>query len=195
MTEPIETRRPPLGATRYLAHKLTVTGLIRQPITLSSGQRAEWYYDCKRILLGPLAAAAAVREVARTVKAIAPWAVWVGGPTLGADFLVAGLVQAHGYMGAIVRKTPKAHGTHRLIENAPPPATRVVLVDDVITTGGSLDKAARAFMDAECSVIGAVVLVDRSQGALAALGEALGCPARALFTADENGALRAVGDD
>jgi orotate phosphoribosyltransferase len=66
--------------------------------------------------------------------------------------------------GFYIRKEPKKHGTQRLIENAPAPGTPVVIVDDVVTKGGSVVKAIDGAEDAGCRVVGAVVLVDRLEG-------------------------------
>ena len=63
-----------------------------------------------------------------------------------------------------MRDTPKKHGLKHLIENQPPAGTRVLVLDDVVTSGGSLLRAAAAARDAGCNVVGAMALVDREAG-------------------------------
>jgi orotate phosphoribosyltransferase len=66
--------------------------------------------------------------------------------------------------GVYVRKEPKKHGTQKLIENAPAPGTPVVIVDDVVTKGGSVLQAIDGAESAGCKVVAVIVLVDRLEG-------------------------------
>ena len=93
----------------------------------------------------------------------------VGGPTLGADPIVAGLIleserhDAH-LRGFLVRGAAKDHGTGRQIEGHCPSGARVAVLDDVVTRGGSLLRAIRAVRAAGADPVLAMVLVDREQG-------------------------------
>ena len=92
----------------------------------------------------------------------------VGGLTHGADPIVSSMV-ALSYVrecpieGFYVRKEEKRHGTKRRIENPPEPGTKVVIVDDVVTSGGSLLKAVEQARAAGCEVVAALALVDRQE--------------------------------
>ena len=85
----------------------------------------------------------------------------------------------------IVRKEPKDHGTQLPIEGHVSEVSRIVAVDDVITTGGSTIKAINAFRDAGLKVIGAVVLIDREEMNGKENIEELGVPVRAVFRRSE----------
>ncbi|MDA1082809.1 MAG: phosphoribosyltransferase family protein [Gemmatimonadetes bacterium] len=72
--------------------------------------------------------------------------------------------------GFYVREEQKAHGTKDLIANVPPPGTKVVIVDDVVTTGKSVMDAIKAARGADCDIVGVIVLMDRrEQGGEAAI--------------------------
>ena len=113
----------------------------------------------------------------------------IGGPTLGADPIVGAVValsEAEGrpIPGFIVRKEPKKHGTRSLIEGNLGPGARVVILEDVITTGGSILRAIEAAEGCGAQVVGVIVLTDRQEGGKADL-EARGYPCYAVFTAKE----------
>lgn len=89
----------------------------------------------------------------------------VGGLTLGADQFAHGIVAVldDDHEWFVVRKQPKGRGTDQLVEGAAlGPDTRVLLVDDIVTTGGSIQVAHRRVLDTGASVVAAVTLVDRS---------------------------------
>jgi orotate phosphoribosyltransferase len=86
-----------------------------------------------------------------------------------------------GWDALYVRKEPKDHGTARRVEGRVGGARRVVLVEDVITTGGSSLAAVGALRDEGFTVLGVLALVDREEGGMDALGAA-GVPATALFS-------------
>ena len=113
----------------------------------------------------------------------------VGGMTLGADPVAYAIACQAARRGCAidaftVRKTAKAHGTQRRIEGCLAVGARAVVVDDSVTTGGSLLAAARAVEDFGAEVVGLVALVDREEGARELLGEA-GYDFRPVFTAGE----------
>lgn len=87
----------------------------------------------------------------------------VGGLTLGADALAVGIAAVTDSSWFFVRKEPKKRGTNKLIEGAPiGPGDTVLLVDDVVTTGGSILKALDAISQTGAKTVAAVTLVDRS---------------------------------
>jgi orotate phosphoribosyltransferase len=113
----------------------------------------------------------------------------VGGLTLGADPVSYAIAYASALAGPIVRaftvrKEAKAHGTGRLIEGPFRPGDRVVVVEDVITTGGSALRAIEAVRQADGVVIGVLAVVDREEGGRERLAES-GVPVLALATAAE----------
>ncbi|MBI2876559.1 MAG: orotate phosphoribosyltransferase [Candidatus Tectomicrobia bacterium] len=151
--------------------------LFFEEITLSSGKRSSYYVDCRvttyspdgafhisEILLGRICQ---WRQEGQRIDA-------VGGPMIGADPIVAALcllsyLRGMPLPGFIVRSEPKKHGKRRLIEGNLRPGDHVVLVDDVITTGGSLVKAIAAVEEAGAHVVKLFSLIDRDEGAREAL--------------------------
>jgi orotate phosphoribosyltransferase len=114
----------------------------------------------------------------------------VGGLTLGADPISAAIARESVVAGPaidffVVRKEPKKHGLQKFIEGlAETRGLQVVVVDDVCTTGGSTIKAVERCREAGMTVLGAICLVDREQGAGQALA-AMGCPFTSIFTLRE----------
>lgn len=113
----------------------------------------------------------------------------VGGLTLGADPISYAI--CHESAGSkrpvksfTVRKEPKAHGTGKQVEGPLATGDKVVIVEDVITTGGSAEKAVEAVTRAGAVVLGVLALVDREEGGREHL-ESLGLSVRALATASE----------
>ncbi len=155
--------------------------------TLASGAKSTFYLDAKQVTYDPEGAelvGAAVVELAREFGAEA-----VGGPTLGADAIVSNAVYAsarsgHPLTGFIVRKETKKHGLGKWIEGIDPKGKKVVVVEDVITSGGSLLKAVEHLREAGAEIVVATAVVDREQGGRAAI-EAAGIPFRPLCTLTE----------
>jgi orotate phosphoribosyltransferase len=146
----------------------------RGQFTLASGRQSTLYIDARLTtmspdglaLIGPLALAA-LRQSGWQVDAI-------GGLTLGADPISYAIAYASASSDTplrafTVRKEAKAHGTGRLIEGPFHEGDRVVVVEDVITTGGSALRAVEAVRAAGGSVSGVLALVDREEGGRAAL--------------------------
>jgi orotate phosphoribosyltransferase len=143
--------------------------VIRGTVTLSSGAVSEYYFDCRRVTLSaagaPLVGAAVVNAIADLPER--PRAV--GGLTHGADPMIMAAVMAAAARGQtldgfFVRKETKKHGMQNLVENAPPSGTTVVIVDDVVTSGGSVLQAIDAAEGIGCRIVAVVVLVDRLEG-------------------------------
>lgn len=150
---------------------------------LSSGAWSDYYLDLRRTTLDPdgLDAACAVLLPALCAAGV----VAVGGPTLGADPLVAGLILAARregppLRGFLVRPAVKDHGTGRQIEGHCPPGVRVAVLDDVVTRGGSILRAVDAVRAAGAVPVLALALVDREEGGRELLEQA-GVPLFAPF--------------
>ena len=161
-------------------------------VRLSAGGESSVYFDCKRATLRgdflPLFADWILDE-ARPRLSPAPRAV--GGPTLGADFIVAAVVVRAAQrgidltFGAIARKEPKQHGVKNRIENEPESPSPILIVEDVITTGGSIARACDEFLAAGHSIAGIAALVDREAGGREALAQKYDAPVFALFQKSE----------
>ncbi len=143
--------------------------LIFGDFTLASGRKSRYYFDSKRTTLLPEGAYLTAREVLRTVRENGIRADAIGGMTLGADPIVcpvAALSHVEGppLRAFIVRKETKAHGTGRKIEGNLTPASRVVVVDDVVTTAESTLGAISVATEAGHEVVAVLCLVDREEG-------------------------------
>ena len=143
-------------------------GLVRldEPVELRSGQLSRDFVDGKAALSRGADLEIACRALLEAVGDVAFDAV--GGLTMGADHLAHGMALLSGAEWFVVRKEPKGRGTNQLVEGARVgPGTRVVLVDDAVTTGGSIQKAYDAIAALGAIVVGAATLVDRGDVALA----------------------------
>lgn len=133
---------------------------LPEPIQLRSGQLSQDFVDGKAALSRGADLETACRAVLEAVAGI-PFDA-VGGLTMGADHLAHGVALLSGAEWFVVRKEPKGRGTNQLVEGAKVAAgTRVVLVDDAVTTGGSIQKAHDAIVALGARVAAAVTLVDR----------------------------------
>lgn len=175
-----------LSAARVqLLRELREHALVIGAVTLTSGARAEYYVDAKRAILRPAGFAALAALLAAQVS---EWdATAVGGMTMGADAVacaaLAGGVDAKAFF---VRKEAKAHGLQRRIEGPPLGSEdRCVVVEDVVTTGGSTLAAIAALQEAGHRICGVVSVLDRLAGGAAAIERAAGAPYRALGTIDD----------
>ena len=154
---------------------------------LSSGKTSEHYVNCKPVTLSgrglTLSSLLLLKEVETS---------YVGGLTLGADPLVSGValvsaLDSRLVNGLIVRKEAKGHGTQAYIEGLlPPEGTKVTVLEDVITTGGSAIKAATRLRDAGYVVERVVAIVDRQEDKEAdEFMESVDLELRSLFTLQE----------
>jgi orotate phosphoribosyltransferase len=161
--------------------------IVRGAVTLSSGARADWYIDLRRVLLsGPTARLAG--RVMLDLTAGLDFAA-VGGLTLGADPVAAAMIHAAAERGRaldafIVRKAEKTHGLQRRIEGPDVAGRRVLAVEDTSTTGNSVLTAVAALAEAGAAVAAVAVVVDR--GARRAV-ERRGLPYLAAFDLAELG--------
>jgi orotate phosphoribosyltransferase len=155
--------------------------IVHGAVTLSSGQRASWYIDLRRVLLDGSAAPLAGRVLLAATADMSYDAV--GGLTLGADPVATAMLHAAAAQGRIldafvVRKAEKQHGLQRRIEGPDVAGRRVLAVEDTSTTGSSALSAVDALTEAGAEVVGVAVLVER--GARAKVTER-GLPYRAVF--------------
>jgi orotate phosphoribosyltransferase len=173
------------GARLTLVEQLREHALIVGEVTLTSGARAQYYVDAKRAILLPAGFSALAVLAADQVTR---WdGTAVGGMTMGADPVacaaLAGGVVAKAFF---VRKDAKAHGLQRRIEGPPLLAEdRCVVVEDVVTTGGSTVAAIEALQQAGHTICGVLSVLDRLAGGGAAIEAVAGAPYRALSTIDE----------
>ncbi|MGB3411716.1 MAG: phosphoribosyltransferase family protein [Microthrixaceae bacterium] len=147
-------------------------GLIQfeEPRELSSGELSRDFIDAKYALSRGVDLALACRVIADSIKARSIEFNAVGGMTMGADHFAHGLAMHLGGSTEwfVVRKAPKGRGTNQVVEGAKLNATsRVLLVDDIVTTGGSIVKAYDQVSATGAQIVAAVTLVDRSDIATA----------------------------
>lgn len=173
-----------------LAELLRERALLRESVVLSSGKRSSYYFDLRQVLLDPEGAALAGRLSAAELAPHEPTAV--GGLTLGADPLVcatsaSAFSDGHHWTGFFVRKEAKKHGLQQWIEGPfLEEGQPVAVVDDVLTSGGSMRTALERTRQAGGRVVAALVVVDREEGGRDALTDDLdGVPLIALYRASD----------
>jgi orotate phosphoribosyltransferase len=175
----------PFAARARLIAELRQHALVIGEVTLTSGARAQYYVDAKRAILRPEGFAALAALLAARVS---QWgATAVGGMTMGADAVacaaLAGGARANAFF---VRKDAKSHGLQRRIEGSLLVAEdRCLVVEDVVTTGGSTLAAIAALQQAGHQICGVVSVLDRLAGGGEAIERAAGAPYVALSTIDD----------
>lgn len=171
---------------RLLA-ELRKHAVVHGEVTLSGGQSADYYVDAKRALLMPPAYRAAGELIAAAAAELGARAV--GGMSVGADPLACAAIGAPGGEGLVaffVRKEKKEHGLQRWIEGPVlEPGTRCLVVEDVVTTGGSTVRAIERILAEGHEVAGTLCVVDRLAGGGEAIEAAGGAPFRALATVED----------
>jgi orotate phosphoribosyltransferase len=169
-----------------LIDALRAHALVIGEVTLTSGATAQYYVDVKRAILRPAGFAALAELVAGHAR---EWnATAVGGLTMGADApACAALAGGADVVAFFVRKETKAHGLQRRIEGPLlEPGTRCLVVEDVVTTGGSTVQAIEAVREAGHEVCGVVTVLDRLAGGAEAIAAASGgAPYAALASIDD----------
>lgn len=154
--------------------------------TLASGRHSHYYIDARLTTMSG-EGQVLVGEVCFQAIVEAGWdAHFVGGMTLGADPVACAIANHATRQGPrldafTVRKRPKGHGTGKQIEGGLPPGARVVVVDDTVTSGGSLLRAVEVVVAHGAVVAGILALVDREEGGTELL-TASGYEFRAIFT-------------
>ena len=175
-----------MDAKQTLHEELRRHALIVGEVTLTSGATASYYVDAKRAILRP----AGFRALAELVAGYArQWeATAVGGLTMGADApACAALAGGAEVKAFFVRKEVKAHGLQRRVEGPPlERGERCLIVEDVVTSGGSAVQAIEAVRAEGYDVCGVVSVLDRLAGGADAIALAAGdAPYEPLVTIDD----------
>lgn len=157
---------------------------------LASGMMSSYYFNCKPTTMNAEGMYIIGHLMYDIIKQQEQWEpIGVGGLTLGADPLSNAIAYTSYLKGEnlesfVVRKEPKKHGTMLWIEGNVREGDSVVIIEDVITTGGSTIKAIDRARNCGLKVLGVVVLIDRQEGGKEAI-EALNVPVRILLTREE----------
>jgi orotate phosphoribosyltransferase len=141
--------------------------------TLASGKQSDFYIDCKQTFLrrdGLWAAASGIHSIATRFNAVGVAGEGAGGvPLAAAVSMYSGVFGPHNHMHTIVvRKETKDHGTGNRVERARevvPDGSRVILVEDVLTSGESALRAVKALQEDGLKVVAVIALVSRREGA------------------------------
>ena len=156
---------------------------------MSSGRKSSYYLDCRLTTMDARGALLIARLILARIREAGIQADAIGGLTLGADPIGASVAVVSAIEGPplnafIVRKEAKDHGMHRLIEGFDAPAgARVIVVDDVCTTGESILRAAERVEEAGYTVVATFCVVDREEGGSEAIRKKY--PLYSLFTAKD----------
>lgn len=156
---------------------------------LASGKTASFYLDCRQVTLHGHGALLIAEGMLQLMGDSLPDAV--GGMAIGADPITAAIItraSARGQQinGFIVRKETKEHGRKQMVEGPVVAGQRVVVVEDVVTTGGSALKAIQYVEDFGLEVVGVMAVVDRMEGGREAF-ESRGYALSTLFTVRDFG--------
>ena len=173
--------------------------ITESDLTLSTGTETSFYFDCKSAVLNGEFLSLIVDQFINEIDDFPTKPEAIGGLTMGADFIVSGvIVKAHSIghcikHGSIVRKESKKHGTKNKIENELPARTKIVVVDDVITSGRSIRQACDEFLSVGYEIVGIIALVDRQAGGKEELeGDYL---VRAIFNKDDFPSIEAASNE
>ena len=152
--------------------------------TLASGQKSSYYLDGKQVVLNSVG----LRLVSQGLLELLADVEFdvISGMSIGADPIIGGVItvaaeQGRSLVGALVRKEAKGHGTNRYVEGPVSPGQKVVIVDDVVTTGGSALLAVDRVTEFGLQVVQVVGIVDRLQGGAENFAKR-GLPFRSLLT-------------
>ncbi len=172
-------------ARDQLLEELRDHALVIGEVVLTSGRTSGYLVDVKRAILRPRGFDALAELVAE--KAAAWEATAVGGMTMGADPIACAALAGGAEVKAFfVRKEPKAHALGRRIEGPPLDLDdRCMIVEDVVTTGGSTIRAIEAVRSEGHQICGVLAVCDRLAGGAEAIERAGGAPFAALTTIDE----------
>ena len=144
-----------------LAARLTAVACVSEPFALADGQRLDGYFDEFRLAADPQL----LHDVARAMTALVPdHAEVLAGIELGGVPLVVALSATTGLPAAFIRRQPKGYGTKRQIEGVGIAGRRVVLVDDVVRSGGQLLKMAGVLSNADAVSTDGLCVLERPLG-------------------------------
>lgn len=183
MTTPVAPRSP---LTHELIDLVATKALRRGTFTLASGRTASYYLDAKQVVLDAHGSMLVGKAILERLQKLGPLPQAVGGMSIGADPVTGAVVTMAGVAGLplkgfMVRKEAKGHGMQRFVEGPVQPGDRVVIVEDVITTGGSSLVAIDRASEFGLVVERVVTVIDRLAGAADTLA-ARGIPLEALVT-------------
>ena len=173
-------------AHQTLIKELRERALVIGEVTLTSGRTAQYYVDAKRAILLPTAFRALGELVAAEAQRVGATAV--GGTTMGADPVACAALAAGAPVKAFfVRKNRKEHGLQRWVEGPPlEPGERCLVVEDVVTTGGSTVHAIERLRAEGFAIAGVTSVLDRLAGGREAIEAAAnGASYRPLTTIDD----------
>lgn len=173
-----------------LLHLLAERALFFGDFTLASGKKSDHYFDCRKITRSPEGLFLIGHVFYDTIMTIDPETNGIGGMTMGADPIcdavsVVSFINNKPIETVIVRKEEKTHGMSKDLVGNIDKISKIAIVDDVFTTGGSTLKAIDVIEKyPNVSIIGAIALVNREEGAKENLA-ARGIKASAIFTKSE----------
>jgi orotate phosphoribosyltransferase len=172
-------------ARERLVAELREHALVVGEVTLTSGRTAQYYVDAKRAILLPAGFRALGELVAAEAAGLGATAV--GGLTMGADPVAcAALASGADVKAFFVRKERKEHGLQRWVEGPLlEPGERCLIVEDVVTTGGSTLQAIEAVQEAGLEIVGVTAILDRLAGGGEAIRAAAAAPYEPLTTIDD----------
>ncbi|HEY1939126.1 MAG TPA: orotate phosphoribosyltransferase [Candidatus Angelobacter sp.] len=180
------------SAREQLLELLAINSFRLGEFTLSSGGKSDYYIDCRTTTLHARGAELTGRVFLELIQQQGWQPQAVGGLTMGADPIVVATsvisaqagVPIHGFL---VRKAEKAHGMARRVEGFQEKAARVVIVDDVCTTGSSTIQAIEAAREFGFNITGVACLVERLEAKGRPAVEQAAAPAKfiSIFTSDD----------
>ncbi len=165
--------------------------------TLASGKKASYYLDGKQVTLDAQGARLVAEGILDLLAAAGPLPAAVGGMAIGADPITAAVVTMSAVRGTpltgfMVRKEPKGHGTNQFLEGPVEPGGNVVIVEDVVTTGGSSLMAIERCEAFGLKVVRVIAIIDRMEGGAEAFTQR-GYPFASLLTIRDFGIEPPVG--
>jgi orotate phosphoribosyltransferase len=183
MTRSLDSRSPLLDE---LVALVGTKALKRGTFTLASGRTASFYLDAKQVVLDAHGSMLVGKAILERLQSLGSMPHAVGGMSIGADPVTSAVVTMAGVAGIplkgfMVRKEAKGHGMQRFVEGPVEASNRVVIVEDVITTGGSSLVAIDRAQEFGLVVERVVTVIDRLAGATDALA-ARGIPLESLVT-------------
>ena len=160
-----------MNSREKLREEILTKAVVHGKVILSSGKKADYYVDLRRVTLDSVAAPLVGEVMLDLTKDLEFDAV--GGLTLGADPVATAMMHVAASKGRnldsfVVRKAEKAHGLQRRIEGPDVKGRRVLAVEDTSTTGGSVMTAVEALKEAGAIVVGVAVIVERGAAPLIA---------------------------
>jgi len=171
---------------QQLIDRIKATAILRGNFTLRSGRTSQYYIDKYLFETQPDILHALAKRFARHVEGDAAGIDRLGGAELGGIPLVTATALATGKPAILIRNQKKDYGTAKQFEGKIEKGDRVLIVEDIATSGGQSIEAARLLTEQGCDVAGIVVVIDRQEGAREAI-ESAGYKFASLFTSSDLG--------